>query len=171
MKALAILALICSLGLCGFVYAYALRKRVRELKEFLFGLELLETEIVYAKNPLWYAFLNLGKSTDGIVSEFFTTVGQGMREHRFHTAEDGFLSTLEGFQNRFSLQEKDLAILKQFASNLGVTDGARQGEKIKTTQCALEMALTSAKGLEEKWGRVAGLGGWIMGIVIGLLLI
>lgn len=171
MKGIMILTLICICGFSGFLYANALQKRLRDLEAFIFGLELLETEMVYAKNPLWLCFLNAGKGMDGYAAAFFSSLGQGLKERRFDTGEQGFLALLEKNKVHFSLEEKEYDILRYFAANLGVTDQGRQQEKIRSAKCALENALKRGREQEKKWGRVSGIGGWLIGIVVGLLLI
>lgn len=171
MKLFAFLLLVASCGAVGIMLSLSLTRRRRELEAFALGVELLETEMLFAQNPLWLSFANVGKKLKGKVADVFTKIGQALATDDYSSGGQAFAAVLEAEAPTLCLTTGDWEILAALGCDLGITDIERQSHKLKAAAAALNAAAVEAAATEKKWQRIYGMGGWMLGIICGLLLI
>ncbi|MEG1478371.1 MAG: stage III sporulation protein AB [Clostridiales bacterium] len=168
---MALVFLVVSLGLSGLILSCALGKRSRELAQFSYGFEVLESEISFAQKPLWQCFFSVSQRLNGVVADIFKEVSLSLKENIYDDGESTFSQILEVNKKRLSCSQQDLETMEKFGCNLGLTDKERQSQSIKSSLAAMAKSLAIAEEKEKKWQRLTGFGGWMVGLVFALLLI
>lgn len=170
MKVIGFFLLVLSWGGAGVILSLSLTRRRRELEAFALGLELLETEMIFAQNPLWLCFANVGDRVPGNAGKVFKKIGQGLTGAEDNGC-DTFKNVLGAEADSLYINAEDREVLLALSWDLGITDLESQGRRLKNTGAALRVRAADAVAVENKWRRIYGMGGWMVGIMFGLLLI
>lgn len=171
MKLIGFFLLVVSWGGVGLVLSLSLTRRRRELESFALGVELLETEMLFAQNPLWLSFDHVGAKVPGHAGKVFKKIGQGLAAAEEENGCDTFKKVLAAEAESLYINPGDREVLSALSWDLGITDLESQGRRLKSTGSALRARVADAVAVENKWRRIYGMGGWMMGIIFGLLLI
>ncbi len=171
MRIFAFLLLVFSSGFVGTLLGYSLTRRRRELETIIHGLELLETEMLFAQNPLWLSFAHVGAKIQGNVGEMFNKIGAALAGGEYQDSGAAFKAVIGDESEKLCLTMEDKEILLALSSDLGTMDGQRQNRRLASAAGSLRTALLEAGETEKKWRRICNMGGWMLGMIFGLLLI
>lgn len=149
----------------GFLISSGLYNREKELKQLITGFMHLEGEVEFLKTPLFEAFLKISEFTEGKVSYFFKTIGEGENQDM----KDAFEYAAD--KADLSLNPKDISVLTEFASSLGCIDKQHQLKTIALLCEELKACRLSAGEDIRKYARLIKSSGLLMGVLICLLLL
>lgn len=165
----AVLILLACSGL-GIMAGERIAARPRQLQKLRNDLLLLEMDINYAATPLPEALSKLVQTSDRLVRQLwegtlnYLVSGEGL------TAEEAWHRSLTGFSSQSALQEKDLAVLRDFGAGLGTTNRREQLKKFKLVQEQLAVLAAQAEETRQKTERIYRTMGVLTGIALIILL-
>lgn len=170
MRILASGLIIFSCGAMGLVVASSYAKRVQNLRQLINFVQVLESEIQFARTTLPQVIISQAPLYKGEIGKFLAILSQGVEINtgeRFSSIwERGVLSLGEnGFPQ--SVLE-DLLSLGQV---LGISDAGEQNKHIEQLLYRLEQALKIAEEEREKHTRLWQYLGFSAGLLIVLLLV
>lgn len=121
----------------GFYKAKRYIERPRELQALMAGLQILETEILYAATPLPQALSRIGKQLPGRVGPFFLrwaeSLSTGSGRSPVQILEEDWERITEGMH----LMSSDREPLIQWSMTLGQSDRTDQSKHIRVVYAAL----------------------------------
>ncbi len=170
-KAFGVAAIIIGMGLIGLAFSHGLYRRKRELEQIRFGLQLLETEIVFAQRPLAYALKNCGARLTGEIGTIFKLGGETLLSGEGASGETALLQAICDRERYLSLNRSEISTLKRLATGLGLSDIEDQKTKLRFFQRQLDEEIARATEEGNKWQKIYGAGGWVLGLLLALILI
>ena len=170
MKILASGLVILSCGAMGLIVASSYGKRVHNLRQLINFIQLLESEIQFARTTLPTVISTHATQFSGEVGRFLTILNEGLAGNtgqRFSAIwEDGVAKLSEN-----GLPQPVIEDLRSCGSVLGTSDAMEQSKHLKNLLARLEQALSIAEGEREKQTRLWQYLGFSAGLLIVLLLI
>ncbi|MDD2234214.1 MAG: stage III sporulation protein AB [Desulfitobacteriaceae bacterium] len=163
------IGLIGGCGITGLWQAGRIRRRPRELREFLTLLVLLDTEINWGLTPLPEAFSNLQERSSfpwqNFLSELKNKVQAG------ESAGQAWASTILNQQKKFCLKPEDWQVIGDVGKGLGRSDKAQQHKQLELVQKQLVNIREQAVVWAEKQAKMWSYLGFIVGIAGVIFLI
>ncbi|NLI91869.1 MAG: stage III sporulation protein AB [Peptococcaceae bacterium] len=162
------LGLIIGFGSLGLLQAMRIRKRPREIREFVQALVLLDTEIYWGATPLPAAFSVLKEWTESPWKEFFGKLEQYLR--RGENAWTSWEKACKEQQKKTCLLDEDWGIIRGIGKGLGRSDRCEQHKNLELAQKQLahadEKARLQADSKAKMWSYLGFLGGMVIVIFI-----
>ncbi|HWQ72252.1 MAG TPA: stage III sporulation protein AB [Desulfitobacteriaceae bacterium] len=166
MQILGCIGLIAGCGIVGLWQASRIRRRPRELREFLMLLVLLDTEIHWGLTPLPEAFLNLKERSSFPWQLFLSELRD--RVQAGESAGQAWENTIKNQQKKFCLKKEDWQVIGDVGKGLGRSDQAQQHKQLELVRRQLvtvkEQAVIWAEKQAKMWsylGFIAGIAGVI----------
>lgn len=170
-KFLGAFLVIFSFGAIGIILGKNMTKHGEELRQMQFGLQVLETEIMYAQTPLPQALKIVAKQTQGVMAKFFDTVSRELNNGQGQTAGEAWSQTLEKMQPYLTLTTGDINFLDQFGQGLGSSDREDQLKRLTGVRIQLAAREKDAEIERSRYQKVWQTLGWACGLVVTLLFI
>lgn len=148
-----------AMGACG---AWRLKRRVRELRELIAGLEAVKRELKYSLAPLPELFRQAAEQTAGEVALLFGCCADRTEStdgERFCYVWKQALS-----ERRLCLDRMDLTMLEQLGGVLGRYDADEQLKALEYTVARLEKQYERAREQSTRLGKVY----MILGLTAGI---
>ncbi|RNC29270.1 MAG: hypothetical protein AWM53_00623 [Candidatus Dichloromethanomonas elyunquensis] len=162
------IGLIVGFGCLGLLKAMRIRKRPREIREFVQALTLLDTEIYWGATPLPGAFSVLKERTESPWKEFF-----GGLELCLRKGENSWTSwekACKDHQRKTCLQDEEWGIIRGIGKGLGRSDRNEQHKILELAQKQLhntdEKARLQVESKAKMWSYLGFLGGMVIVICI-----
>lgn len=159
-----------SCGIWGLSVAWSYRLRPRELRAFISGLKLLETEIAYACTPLPQALEKIGGQLEGAVKMLFLQLARRLRDEPGLPATYAWEQGLNGLKEKSALLPQDLEILRALGQGLGLSGREDQVKNLELAREHLKRQLALAEEAAERQGRMWRTLGFLLGITLALLM-
>lgn len=159
-----------SCGMIGMELAKNMAKRPDELRQLQYGLQALETEIIYGATPLPQALTLVGRQTSGQVAEVFSATGRQLADGQGQTAAEAWSKVLNDTEQNLLLNSSDLNILHQFGQGLGLSDRQDQVKRLTAFRQQLSFRQKEAEAEMDRYQKVWRSLGWAVGLAITLLL-
>ena len=169
-KITAIIMVIVSMTLMGFLLAARYGQRVRELRMIYSALKHVETEIVYGLTPLPQAFYNISHRTEQPLHTVFAYMSERFRNHELSTVEIWQSSWMK-YQNKMALKKGDYEILFQLGHSLGQSDKENQMKHIAIALSYLQAEEEGARQEQQKHEKMYQYLGFLTGVMIIILMI
>lgn len=131
LKLLSSLTIIISSSLLGVYYSKFYIDRVNNLIHFQHCIQILETEILYAANPLPEALKEVYKKGNKKVSFVFNEISKHLINSRNSNVYDGFINVVSILKDDFCFKEQDIEIILSFGRNLGASNRVDQEKYFK----------------------------------------
>lgn len=157
-------------GTAGIVVARSYSLRPRHLQEMRSALQLLATEINYARSSLSEACSKIAGQVEGPIAQFFAQFADSLAQNNDVSASELWNQTLQilgeaGFTNQ------ELEAVGQLGSALGRSDADDQMKHLLLLQTRLEQLGSQAEQERDKMVRLWNYLGFCVGALIVLLLI
>ncbi|GEM_PF-2982662 len=166
-KVLGALIIVMATSEIGRRWAKTVELPVQILTDMIFALQRLETEIVYAINPLQLAARRVAEDAKtAAVTGCFNHFADGLSQ-KYESSSKLWLAAVSTVLKNYPLSEKDLQLISRLGNQLGLTSREDQVKHIRQVRVALEGSLVQAK---EQCQRYQGLYRKI-GVTIGLALV
>lgn len=169
-KLLGCLFILISSWLIGNEYSKRFTKRLNNLIYLQNCIQMLETEIVYASNPLLDAFKNLYEKGNKNVSFLFKDIGEYLMENKDKFMIDSFKYNLEKSREKLALNNDDIEVILSLGRTLGTSDTIDQQKHFKTAIMNLELNQKDAKEDKEKNAKMYKSLGALFGMALVLML-
>lgn len=153
----------------GFGAVRHLENRVRDLRELVAGLELMERELGWRMAPLPDVLSRAAAATEGRTALFFSLCAQGAEHLNGRPFCKVWRQAAEASQLR--LEAADLTLLEQLGNVLGRYDGESQEQALSAAVRRLEEQQGEAVSQRNRLGKVYGMLGVTAGIFLMILLI
>ena len=157
-------------GLSGMAVAGNYSRRPRELRSLRTALQMLETEIAYGATQLPEAMVQVANRCDDAVGPLFTLAASELSARSGVTAAEAWERALGAFYPGTALLPKDLQILRNLGSSLGISD---REDQIKHLRLAMEQVGSENLAAEEEaarnvklWSYLGFLGGLTLVLVL-----
>lgn len=170
-KLIGALLVIVSFGVIGIMLGKNVKRHGEELRQIQFGLQVLETEIMYGQTPLPKALEIVSQQTKGVVARFFNNVSQELLNGLGETAGEAWSKALEKMQPYSTLTSEDLNFLEQFGQGLGFSDREDQLKRLTGVKIQLATREKDAEIERSRFQKIWQTLGWACGLMITLLFI
>lgn len=170
-KILGAFLVICSCGIMGMMIAKNYSRRSDQFRQMQFALQTLETEIIYAANPLPVAMNLAAQQISGPVAKIFQSVCDGLGSGQGLTAAEAWQNAINTYEAYLAMNPSDIMILRQFGQGLGASDREDQLKRITLTRNQLSHIEKEAETERSQFQKVWQSLGWATGIVISMLFI
>ena len=157
---------LCMLGICATQH---LRRREKNLRELICGLEAVRREMKYNLAPLGDLFRLGAAQTTGNVSAIFAEVAECADNSDGVDFKTNWTSNLE--KQRLYLAETDMMALQQLGTVLGRYDGDEQLRSLDATVDRLRELCHLAEERSTRLGKVYTTLGLVSGAFVFLLLV
>jgi len=168
LKAFGALLVIAAAALLGQFAAAERERRVRELGELLYGLALLETEVVYGLTLLPVALERAARGGAG-AAVLFLTAARSLQEGAGASA--AWQAGIRALRRRSALREDDLAPLVYLGGALGLSSAVDQKRHLELARRQVEAHLEAERGRLPQAARLARALGLCGGLVAALFLL
>lgn len=169
-KAVAILLVISSTTLIGFIMANRYGQRVRELRLIHSALKHFETEIIYGLTPLPMAFRNIAARMEKPLNAIFTQMSEGFHDHERSTLEI-WQTAWEDHRHQLALSKRDYDILFQLGHSIGQTDKDNQVKHIGIALSYIHAEEEGARHDQQKHEKMYKYLGFLTGMMIVILMV
>lgn len=170
LKLLGSLFIIISSGFIGFEYSRKYIERLNNLIYIQNCIQILETEVVYASNPIPNALENLYIKGNKKVSFLFKDIKEYLLNNKDKSLFDSFKHNLEISKNKLFLQDDDIEIILSLGRTLGISDVFDQKKHFKTTIMNLEINQQNARENKDKNAKMYRSLGLLFGTALVLIL-
>lgn len=155
----------------GYVMASKFSGRVKHLRQFIEGLHMLESDILFTSTPLPEALQKVAERQDEPASQVFSIASQIISSCMGFTAGEAWSIALDDTSHLLYLTGEDIDILKNFGNTLGATDKENQKKHFRLATVQLESQLRKAEEDRQKHERMYKNLGFLFGATLILLLI
>ena len=169
-KIVAIILVVGSCTMIGFLLAKRYGQRVRELRMINSALKHIETEIVYGLTPLPNAFYQIAMRMEEPVRSVFSLMSERFHDHDLSTAEI-WQNSWEVNQSKLALKKRDYDILFQLGHSLGQTDRDNQVKHIGISLSYIQAEEEGARLDQQKNEKMYQYLGFLTGIMIVILMV
>lgn len=170
MKLLGAILLISATSFVGLDISKKFTLRTKELRMFIYSLQMIEAEMTYSNHSLRQIFILVNQKTDGPVAHFYERLANHLQNPitHFSTLWDKELNYLK---QHSTFKENEINILQQFGKNIGNHTIEQQKKQIKLTTYYLQKQLDEAIEHKNKYDRTVKSLGFLFGLLIVLILI
>lgn len=130
-KVASCLTIILSSSTLGFYYSRIYVERLNNLINFQHCIQILETEILYAANPLPEALKEVYNKGNKKVSYIFNEIRKYLANNKDSNVYDGFLSIASELKESLCFKEQDIEIILSFGRSLGISNRVDQEKHFK----------------------------------------
>lgn len=169
MKLFGALLILAASGYAGILVAKTYWQRPRDLKILQVGLQLLETEITYARTALPQALAEIAKQTRPPVAQFFQEVSDNLLNGLGVTGQEAWNQSLVVLQET-ALTKQDIELVATLGNALGRSDVEDQCKHLHLTQQRLANTITQAEQECDKNARLWSYLGFCVGALVVVLL-
>lgn len=154
----------------GWLVARQLTRRPLELASIAAALEVLRTEIAYARTPLPQALRRAAAGSGGPAGGLMREVAAGLDAGTGRTAADAWADALASADARSAWTPADVATLARLGQALGRSDAAEQTRHIAICVEQLRQLQAEAHAAAERQGRMWRYLGVLLGVALVLML-
>lgn len=169
-KAFACLIIILSSSILGFSYSRLYNERLNNLINFQYCIQILETEIIYAANPLPDALKEVYNKGNKKVSYIFNEIRKYLLNNKNSNVYDGFLHITPELKESLCFKEQDIEIILSFGRSLGLSNRIDQEKYFKVLEVQLKAQQKEAEDEKLKNGKMYKSLGVLIGFGIVLAL-
>lgn len=155
--------------LIGYTYSNRLLKRSQVIKQVIYGLQILESEIVFGLTPLQTAFDKISKQIPHPANLLFRETAELVQVHNnISVSVEKAITNLEKI---LPMEAEEKSVILQLATSLGKYDTGSQQLHIRNAIINLERIQTIASENYIKYGKMARYLGLLSGLLIVILLL
>ena len=160
------LLLILSAGAAGVILRNGLKRRERELADFLNGLKIVASEISCRNTPLADCFERAARTMTTAIKDVFLLTAAALKENK--SGDEAVGGAVAAQRERLSLTDADLEVCAALGLRLGENDREHTLKHLDYMEASAEKCLGEAYENSAKWDRVFLGGGWLGGIALAL---
>jgi len=157
--------------LIGYIYSNIYNLRVKELRELQYGIQMLETEMVYGYSPLPEALDSVSRRISDNISLLFSETSKKLRSKNGLSVSEAWSLTLNALMPKTSLTAVERDILLAFGESLGTSDVKNQSRNFKLTLTLLKQEELKAVELRDKNVKMYRNLGFLFGLALVIILI
>lgn len=155
--------------LIGYTYSNRLQKRSTVIKQISYGLQILESEIVFGLTPLQVAFDKISKQISHPASLLFKETSELVQIHSdIRVSVENALTNLDKI---LPMDAEEKSVVLQLATSLGKYDAGSQQLHIRNAIINLERIHLDAVENFVKYGKMSRYLGMLTGLLIVILLL
>jgi stage III sporulation protein AB len=154
----------------GWIYGLNLRRREKQLGEFIQFFQWLSTEVQYSALPLPEAYAKIAGRLKGETAGLVECCREFLESAHGMTGDEAWQESINAKRERFSLNEEDWSVLVDFGRTLGNTDREHQVKAITQTTNRLELRQQEAKINADKNERIYRYMGVAAGAIVVLFI-
>lgn len=159
----------CSAG--GLIYSNGFKKRESELKSLERDIITLENKILYEKEPLPHALMDISSTDESIIGKLFLSCSNKLFNNEVCTVYDAFEYSLNEIKDDLSLKGEDKRILLDMSKSLGNLDEEGHKKLFLMTENLIRRNLEESHGESMKNIKLYRYLGVSLGLVIVIMLI
>ncbi|MGI6678575.1 MAG: hypothetical protein ACOX2Q_05775 [Dehalobacterium sp.] len=163
--------IIITCGMIGNLLGKNITRHVEEIRQFQFGLQTLETEIMYTLTPLPQAIKTVESQTKGTVSKFFREIEERLKDGQGLTVGEIWTQSLKKLTPHFLLTKEEMSYLDQFGQGLGSSDREDQLKRLARIKNYLAHREKEVETERSQFQKVWQTLGWSCGVIITLIFI
>lgn len=171
LKLFGVVIVVLGCGMLGLIIAGNFAQRPQLLRQLQSGLQMLETEIIFASTPLPLALFKVGKRMDKPLQQLFLDTSSQLASNQGLTAGEAWNLCLEKHNRNLALDDAELSVLKSFGWCLGQSDKEEQIKNLRLTIEQLRQEEGKAEKNREKNQKLYTYLGFCFGITLAILLL
>ncbi|OEF98431.1 stage III sporulation protein SpoIIIAB [Desulfuribacillus alkaliarsenatis] len=168
-KTIAIVLILTSSTLIGFLLANRYGQRVKELRLIYSALKHFETEIIYGLTPMPEALRNIAKRMESPISNVYYEMSEKFSEHELSTV-DIWQTCWRDNRRHLALTKRDYDILMQLGYSIGQTDKENQLKHIGIALSYIQAEEEEARHDQQKHEKMYKYLGFLMGLMVVILM-
>ncbi|TAH63401.1 MAG: stage III sporulation protein AB [Gottschalkiaceae bacterium] len=169
-KIIGCLMIIFSSSILGFNYSRVYTERVVGLINMQQCLQILQTEIMYAANPLPEALKEVFNKGNKKVSYVFNEIRKYLIYNKNASVYEGFVAISTELKNKLCFKDEDIEIILSFGRSLGISNRLDQEKYFKIALLQLQNQQKEAEEEKKKNSKMYKSLGVLVGFGIVLAL-
>ncbi|WP_077370075.1 stage III sporulation protein SpoIIIAB [Anaerosalibacter sp. Marseille-P3206] len=165
------LLIILSSSLMGYMYGIRYRDRVNNLVLLENCIKLLETEIIYAANPLPEALMNVYRKGNQKVSYVFERIADELVVNKSGTVYECFESVVNISRDELCFKDEDIELFLTLGRTIGTSDRFDQEKNFKLILTQIKTLEVEAQLSKEKNEKLYKSLGILSGLAIVIILL
>lgn len=159
----------CSLG--GILYGSIFKRREDELRKVYRNTIDLENKVLYSREPLPSALMDIGEADFTEVGAIFLNCSKKLLNNEVDDVYDAFSESINVSRDKLALKDDDLRIILDMARSLGSLDEEGHKKIFQSTLALLKRNMEEAHELTLKNGKLYRCLGISVGLVIVIIFI
>lgn len=159
----------CSLG--GILYGSIFKRREDELRKVYRNTIDLENKVLYSREPLPSALMDIGEADSTEVGAIFLNCSKKLLNNEVDDVYDAFSESINVSRDKLALKDDDLRIILDMARSLGSLDEEGHKKIFQSTLALLKRNMEEAHELTLKNGKLYRCLGISVGLVIVIIFI
>lgn len=155
----------------GFLITSQYRNRVHHLRDLITAMDLLESDMIYRKDPMAVISANIGRQGLGLASELFSSISIRLELYPDQDLRSHWLQGVEEVYGVSSLLAADLSVIQGLGSQLGRSGMEGQKLMVQNQRRLLEHQLSDAREIQMKRSKVIQSLATAAGILLVILLV
>ncbi|BAF59348.1 MAG: stage III sporulation protein AB [Pelotomaculum sp.] len=157
-------------GLSGMAVAGSYSRRPGELRALRAALQMLETEIAYGASQLPEAFSRVAGCCEEAAAPLFRRAAAELSAMSGITAAEAWEKSLAGYYPGTALKPRDLSILRNLGSSLGISDRNDQIKHLNLAKEQIELEAVAAEAEASRNVKLWSYLGFLAGLAAVLVL-
>lgn len=170
MKLIGAILIFFSCSWMGIMGGRRLAHRCQQINDLRRDLTFLEMDINYAITSLPEAFEKLAMESNWPLTILWERSHHYLSRGEGYLAQEAWQQAVQDFREKGALKQRELAVLHDFGSGLGLTDRQEQLKKFRLVQEQLAIAQKEAEDVKKKnqgmWRTMGVLGGLALVILL-----
>ena len=159
----------CSLG--GILYGSTFKRREDELRKVYRNTIDLENKVLYSKEPLPYALMDIGNNDSAGIGGIFLNCSKKLLNNEVNDVYGAFSDSIKSSKDELALKDEDLRIILDMSKSLGSLDEDGHKKIFQSTLASLRINMEEAHELTLKNGKLYRCLGISVGLVIVIIFI
>lgn len=159
----------CFLG--GILYGSIFKRREDELRKVYRKIIDLENKVLYSREPLPYALMDISEDDSTEVGAIFLNSSKKLLNNEVDDVYDAFSESINSSRDKLALKDYDLRIVLDMARSLGRLDEEGHKKIFQSTLALLKRNTEEAHELALKNGKLYRCLGISLGLVIVIIFI
>lgn len=170
-KLIGCVIIVISSSMLGIAYGSKFKDRYYNLILLHNCIQILETEIIYAANPLPEALTNVYHKGNKKISYIFEDIRKYLISDKNNNVLDSFINVLHKYKKDICINNEDIEVLLSLGRVLGTSDRIDQEKHIKTVLVQLKSREKEAELLMGKNEKLYKSLGVLSGLALSIILI
>lgn len=170
-KSIGLLMILISCSLGGLLYGNVFKRREDELRKIHRKIIDLENKIVYSKEPLPYALMDISNGDTTEIGTIFSNCSKKLLNNEVDYVYDAFSESIKMSRDKLALKDEDYHIVLDMAKSLGGLDEEGHKKIFQSSLSLLKRNMEEAHELTLKNGKLYRCLGISIGLVIVIIFI
>lgn len=167
-KVIGITLIMCTTIVTGIQIGNSFAIRVKEIRQLILSIQLMETEMSYSHLPLQAIFLRISEKVDQPLRLFYNRMALVL-DASIDNFGEHWEAEWDTMEEKSELKAQEIEVMKQFGRTLGTHSIVQQKKHIKLTMTYLEKVQEEAIERKQRYEKMSKTLGILIGLVVVIL--